>query len=70
LISSRDLKTYQELLDDYDFFRIHDSHLISHFHVQKVLNEDGGVVIMRNDIKLPIARRRKSDFLEWLKTNN
>ncbi|MES2519743.1 MAG: LytTR family DNA-binding domain-containing protein [Bacteroidota bacterium] len=70
LLSSRDLKTYQELLEEYDFFRIHDSHLIAHFHVHKVLNEDGGVVVMSNDAKLPIARRRKSDFLEWLKTNN
>jgi two-component system, LytTR family, response regulator len=70
LLSSRDLKTYQELLEDYDFFRIHDSHLIAHFHVQKVLNEDGGVVVLPNEIKLPIARRRKSDFLEWLKANH
>jgi two-component system, LytTR family, response regulator len=70
LLSSRDLKTYQELLEDYDFFRIHDSHLVSHLHVQKVLNEDGGIVVMSNETKLPIARRRKSDFLEWLKNNS
>ena len=69
LLSSRDLKTYQELLEDYDFFRIHDSHLVAHLHLQKVLNEDGGIVVMRNEVKLPIARRRKSDFLEWVKTN-
>lgn len=70
LLSSRDLKTYQELLEDYDFYRIHDSHLVSHFHVQKVLNEDGGMVVMSSETKLPIARRRKSDFMEWLKANN
>ena len=70
MLSSRDLKTYQELLEDYDFFRIHDSHLIAHFHVQKVLNEDGGVVVTSNDTKLPIARRRKSDFLDWLKASH
>lgn len=69
MLSSRDLKTYQELLEDYDFFRIHDSHLIAHFHVQKVLNEDGGIVVLTNEIKLPIARRRKSEFLDWLKAN-
>jgi two-component system, LytTR family, response regulator len=69
ILSSRDLKTYQELLDEYDFFRIHDSHLVSHLHIQKILNEDGGIVVMSNETKLPIARRRKSDFLEWLKTN-
>ena len=67
MLSSRDLKTYQELLEEYDFFRIHDSHLVSHLHIQKILNEDGGIVVMSNEAKLPIARRRKSDFLEWLK---
>ena len=69
ILSSRDLKTYQELLEDYDFFRIHDSHLVSHLHIQKILNEDGGIAVMSNEAKLPIARRRKSEFLEWLKTN-
>lgn len=70
MLSSRDLKTYQELLEDYDFFRIHDSHLIAHFHVQKVLNEDGGIVVLTNEVKIPIARRRKTDFLDWLKANH
>ena len=67
IISSKDLKNFNELLEDYDFYRIHDSHLIAYSHISKVLNEDGGVVLTTDGIKIPISRRRKNDFQVWLK---
>lgn len=67
IVSSRDLKSFQELLEDYNFFRVHDSHLIAYYHINKVLNEDGGVVITSSNERIPISRRRKSDFQDWLK---
>ena len=67
IISSKDLKSFNELLEDYDFYRIHDSHLIAYLHISKVLNEDGGVVLTTDNIKVPISRRRKNDFQTWLK---
>jgi two-component system, LytTR family, response regulator len=70
IISSKDLKNYQELLEDYNFFRVHDSHLISYFHIQKVLNEDGGVVLTSSNERIPISRRRKTEFQDWLKQSN
>jgi two-component system, LytTR family, response regulator len=70
IISSKDLKNYQELLEDYNFFRVHDSHLISYYHIQKVLNEDGGVVLTSSNERIPISRRRKTEFQDWLKQSN
>lgn len=67
IISSKDLKSFAELLEDYDFFRIHDSHLISYAHISKVLTEDGGVVLTSDGNKIPISRRRKNEFQDWLK---
>lgn len=67
LVSSRDLKFYQEVLEEYDFYRIHDSHLVSYFHISKVLNSDGGVVLTTDNSQIPIARRRKTEFMDWLK---
>ncbi len=67
IVSSKDLKSFNELLDEYDFYRIHDSHLISYAHIAKVLNEDGGVVLTTDGNKIPISRRRKNDFQAWLK---
>ena len=66
ILSSKDLKHFTELLKDYDFYRIHDAHLIAYTHISKVLNEDGGVVLTDDGIKIPIARRRKNDFMAWV----
>jgi two-component system LytT family response regulator len=69
IVSSKDLKSFNELLEDYDFYRVHDSHLIAYSHICKVLNEDGGVVLTNDNSKIPISRRRKNDFQAWLKRN-
>jgi two-component system, LytTR family, response regulator len=66
IASARDLKIYQELLEDYGFFRVHDSHIISYHHIRKILNQDGGLVQTTDNAQIPIARRRKQDFMEWM----
>ncbi|MCU0324590.1 MAG: LytTR family DNA-binding domain-containing protein [Spirosomaceae bacterium] len=67
IVSSRDLKSFQELLEEYDFYRVHDSHLVSYYHIERVLNKDGGVVLTSDNFEVPIARRRKNEFIEWLR---
>jgi two-component system, LytTR family, response regulator len=67
LVSSRDLKFYNEVFDEYDFYRVHDSHLVSYHHIKKIANADGGIVLMSDTAKVPISRRRKSEFMDWLK---
>ncbi len=51
------------------FFRIHQSHIINIHFITKVLKEDGGFVVLDNGAKIPMARRRKDEFLELLKSN-
>ncbi len=67
LVSSRDLKFYQEVLEEYDFYRVHDSHLVSYFHIKRINNNDGGVVLTSDNTQVPISRRRKPEFMDWLK---
>jgi len=66
IYSSKHLKEYQTILSDYNFFRIHHSHLINMSHIKKFLKEDGGTVIMSDGSSLPVARRRREGFLEAL----
>jgi two-component system, LytTR family, response regulator len=68
-IASINLKNYEEMLPEPPFFRIHQSHIINIDFITKVLKEDGGFVVLENGIKIPIARRRKDEFLELLKSN-
>lgn len=69
IVSSKDLKFYQEILEEYDFFRVHDTHLVSYHHIIRVQNIDGGILLMSDTSEVPIARRRKPDFNEWLKNH-
>lgn len=49
------------------FFRVHQSHIVNLNFVRKVLKEDGGYVLMQGGSKIPIARRRKEEFIHALK---
>lgn len=63
---SRNLKEYQELLSDRNFFRTHNSHLINLEHVKKYIRHEGGYVEMTNGSTVPISRGKKDLFLEHM----
>ena len=60
---SKTLGDVNELLGEYDFFRIHNSTLINLKQVKNYIRGEGGEVIMNNGKSLQVARTRKSDFL-------
>ena len=66
-IASTNLKYYEDILPETHFFRVHQTHIVNIDFITKVLKEDGGYVVMDNNVKIPIARRRKDEFLEMLK---
>lgn len=63
ILVSFSLKHYEDLLPENDFFRIHHHHLINMHHVQKILKEDGGYVVLSDGSKLEISRRKKDIFM-------
>ena len=67
LIVSKTLKEFEDLLEGYDFFRIHNSHLINLAYVQTFLQKNGDYIILTDGSKLEVSRRRKTDLLEVLK---
>jgi two-component system, LytTR family, response regulator len=62
-IISKTLGDVEELLGDYNFFRIHHSSLINLKQVKKYIRGEGGEVVMSNGKSLLVARTRKTDFL-------
>jgi two-component system LytT family response regulator len=63
ILLSKTLGDVEELLADYDFFRIHHSLLINLKQVKKYIRGEGGEVVMSNGRSLVVARTRKTDFL-------
>lgn len=64
---SSNLKKFEGLLSNSDFFRIHNSYLINLNQISQVTRKDGGFVIMSNGSEIPISRRRKELFMQTLK---
>lgn len=63
ILVSRHLKEFQDLLNDRNFFRPHNSHLINLEFVKKFIRHDGGYIEMTDGSKIPISRNRKDLFL-------
>jgi two-component system LytT family response regulator len=63
---SRNLKEYQELLSDRNFFRTHNSHLINLEYVKKYIRQEGGYIQMIDKSNVPISRSKKELFLEQM----
>ena len=64
LLISKNLKEFQELLSENNFFRTHNSHLINLEFVKKYVLKDGGHIEMKDNSIVPIARRKKDVFNE------
>lgn len=63
ILVSRNLKEYQELLTDRNFFRTHNSHLVNLEHVKKYIRHDGGAVELDDGEHVPISRGKRDLFL-------
>jgi two-component system LytT family response regulator len=62
-VASKTLKEYEDLLDEYNFFRIHHSYLVNIKAIKKYIKGDGGHVILANEVSLDVSKRKKTDFL-------
>jgi two-component system, LytTR family, response regulator len=63
---TRPMKDFENLFPEDEFFRLHQSHIVNLSFVKKILREDGGYALMEDGSKVPIARRRKESFLEFM----
>lgn len=63
IMSSKPLKYFEELLEDYDFVRVHQSHIINLKLIRRYVRGDGGQVVMMNGTEIEVSRRKKDDLL-------
>jgi two-component system LytT family response regulator len=64
---TKTLSNLEELLDSKGFYRCHRSHILNSEHI--VDSSKGLTVLLSNNIKIPVSRRKKKSFLAWLETN-
>ncbi len=66
MMVSKTLKEFEELLNDYDFIRVHNSHLINLHHIKSYTKGEGGTVTMSDGSEVDVSRRKKEEFLKRL----
>lgn len=65
ILITKKLKEVNELLPEHYFFRIHNSYIVNLNKIKEFIKTEG-YVVMESNHKIPVARQRKSDFLEKL----
>lgn len=64
VLTSKPLITYDTLLSEQGFFRIHHSYLINLSHLKAFVRSEGGAVKMVNGDLLPVSRQKKSELMD------
>lgn len=67
ILVSKTLKEFEMLLSGFQFFRIHNSHLINLQEVKAYQRGKGGFVVLNDGAELEVAQRRKEGLMEALK---
>lgn len=64
VLTSKSLISYDTLLSEQGFFRIHHSYLINLSHLKAFVRSEGGAVKMINGDLLPVSRQKKSELMD------
>ncbi|HKL04080.1 MAG TPA: LytTR family DNA-binding domain-containing protein [Cryomorphaceae bacterium] len=65
LLSSKNIKVYEEKLDGSVFFRTHKSHIVNTgYHLKGFNRVDGNWAVLSNGKNIPISRRKVQSFLD------
>jgi len=67
MMVSKPMIEIEKMLPTEIFFRSHDSHIINIDHLRKFSYEDGGLAVLNDGTQVPVSRRRKQEFLEFIK---
>lgn len=64
IVSTRNLKEYEDILPGNTFLRVHHSHMINLTHIKQYHKGEGGYVIMSDSSTVDISKRKKKEFMD------
>lgn len=66
LLVTKTLKEYDQMLSEYHFARVHQSHLINAQQIKEFVKVDGGYIVMKDGSRVPVSLRKKSFVMKLL----
>lgn len=70
MVLSNPLSDYEDLLPSDLFYRIHRSYLINCGQIKQITNDGNNQVVMKDDLSIPVSRRRYASLLQFLETHD
>jgi two-component system LytT family response regulator len=66
VLVSKNIKFYEDLLEDSGFYRVHRSHLINIAFIKEYHKGEGGYILLEDGTDIPVSRRKKTSFLNYI----
>ncbi|CAM1346548.1 LytR/AlgR family response regulator transcription factor [Tenacibaculum crassostreae] len=66
ILVGKTLKHFTDMLKEFDFLRVHQSHLINIQFVKEFIKSDGGYLVLKNKTTIPVSVRKKNDVIAAL----
>lgn len=67
ILVSKTLKYFADMLKEYQFLRVHQSHLVNLQYVKEFIKSDGGYIVLTNKKTIPVSVRKRSEVIEAIK---
>ncbi|WP_440881381.1 LytR/AlgR family response regulator transcription factor [Tenacibaculum sp. C7A-26P2] len=67
ILVGKTLKYFSDILKEYHFLRVHQSHLINIQFIKEFIKSDGGYIILQNKQTIPVSVRKKNEVIEIIK---
>lgn len=68
IVVSKTLKYFADILKDYNFLRVHQSHLVNLQYVKEFRKSDGGYLVLNDKQTIPVSVRKRSEVIEALQS--
>jgi len=66
ILVTKTLKEFEELFHDYNFIRVHHSHLINLDFMSEFVKTDGGYALMADGTEVPVSTRKRDALMKKL----
>ncbi|WP_407322503.1 LytR/AlgR family response regulator transcription factor [Tenacibaculum maritimum] len=68
ILVAKTLKYFADMLKEFHFLRVHQSHLINIQYVKEFIKSDGGYLILKNKDSIPVSVRKRNELIEALRS--
>jgi two-component system LytT family response regulator len=66
ILATKNLKEFENILDEHSFIRVHHSHLINFVYLKEYVKKDGGYAIMIDKSEVPVSFRKRNNLLDMI----